>query len=163
MTREHPLGPVRAELEAGSACSGDTISEKILNLERFRFKRQASLGSEPAQGSTGMGAGDVAPGDWQEPGGLIVQGWGPFGPESGQLSSSFKVFAVCSLIRPPAPGPPSATWEVHSMWEGEQSWGHREGTQRHGGPGVASEVQPPGAWAVRGTRCQEPSKRHWEL
>lgn len=49
MTREHPLGPVRAETEAGSACSGDTISEKILNLERFNFKRhrQVSALSQP--------------------------------------------------------------------------------------------------------------------
>lgn len=35
------------------------------------------------------------------------------------------------------------------MWEGRRvGWGPWEGHQRHRGPGVASEVQPPGAWAV---------------
>ena len=45
-----------------------------------------------------------------------------------------------------------------------------EGTERDEESGVASEVGPAGAWGVLGlrgqglgARCQEPSRRRWEL
>lgn len=133
-----------------------THPEKILNLKRFSFKRQASLSAQRQPRAAQVWVLEM----WllvtgKNLGGLIVQGWGPLGLRVWSFSSSESICclftSVCHMGR-----------TQHVEGPGEWSWGHREGTQRHRGPGVASGAT---TWslAVLGTRCQEPSKRRWEL